>query len=613
MTSKKQAHQGAEAPVKQPSPKQDTAAVDLPTQEAALQVMPSSTARIDVGRLNARRALHLQRVIGNRAFTGLLRARDEYPETGPGVVSLSPENGPVPGLVGAVAGRLQRWSDESQSTMVRLHGGSLQEAMNAYREAIAGGETTGEALEAIKTVVREKLSTEVRRLIFGENVAELDALQTSIEGMGDAAGFLRRVFQNRVHRYLRRLFEDADAERRQRLRPLFDALGEGNWLQGIFNAYLDLMPPGAEDEQAAELAGLVEELTPEQDATQRQVTVRNLTTWFRDKAIDEDDMRAFLASGHSAAYKTQILGRVAVQFARGEFLLGWAYEGGYSQRGRWEEYGPTQTRSRGGYRNSGEYPTAYQDAVKTWGSNPAYLPPGQKPTAGNYSEWCTSFVGFLQRQMGFQGQEETREGARYSMFWSGTRLRYWLQTGKSVGGDMLSNPENLPGVQASTVFLRDRDIERLRKKLRTADESERVQTVADFFEAEGHGPPQPGDVILHPTHTMMVESYDPSTATIATIEGNKGQAVRSRDIVLSNPTDVAEVRAIIRVGAENFQGFAEGGDEDQPQVDGEELVAKIEGYVGIIANRLEGLGFIEAGAGASTQSWQAGAATGGVR
>jgi hypothetical protein len=523
------------------------------------------------------------------------------------------DQAPVPALKPTLApSSLQRWSEQHETRMVELHQGSLQDAMVAYREAIQTGEPAGADLEAIKQVIREKLSTQIHGLIASNDIDGLNALQTGVEAIGAPDQLLRQMFRHRVRQYLGRKMLTADQQVRADLQTLFEPLDAQNWLRIVFEAYLQVMPIFPADAASQELTELADTLEPGQGDQDRQEAVRTLTTWFREHAIDEEQVRHFLASGHSASYKTQVLGRLAVQFARGEFLLGWAYEGGYDRRGSWEEHGPTQGHPGGAYRNAGEYPTAYQEAVHTWGGEPAYLPPGQRPTSGNYAEWCTSFVGFLSQHLGFAANEDVRAGSRHSMFWSGSRLRHWAQRGTSTGGHVLNQPDNLIVNQASSVLMNRAAFRRLWRQLRRAAAAERVGVVQTFFETEGNGVPQPGDVVLHPSHTMMVESYDANSATIATIEGNRGQAVRSRNIVLSDPQDVANLRTLIRIGAENYQGFGEE-IEDAPEVDGEDLVGTITHYVDILADRLQTLGFVNAGAGAATQSWQAGEAEGGVQ
>jgi hypothetical protein len=67
----------------------------------------------------------------------------------------------------------------------------------------------------------------------------------------------------------------------------------------------------------------------------------------------------------------------------------------------------------------------------------------------------------------------------------------------------------------------------------------------------GGSEPRPGDILVigekndytkgaH-SHTTMVERYDADTATITTVEGNAGAAVRSQRLVLTNPKDAARI------------------------------------------------------------------------
>ena len=123
--------------------------------------------------------------------------------------------------------------------------------------------------------------------------------------------------------------------------------------------------------------------------------------------------------------------------------------------------------------------------------------------------------------------------------------------------------------------------------------------------------PQAGDIILAGGHTAMVESYDPGTAIVATIEGNAGSAVRSRNVSLADPdaaTGSAWIKTLVRLPVEHFGG---GEAATTESTDGDEILAEVRRQVSAIGARMASEGWLADGATGSatetTQTWQGGA------
>ncbi len=250
-----------------------------------------------------------------------------------------------------------------------------------------------------------------------------------------------------------------------------------------------------------------------------------------------------------AQEKTQTIGQLAVDIARMEFLLGWMYQGGLSRSGAtgWE------TENRGN--NRGEFPTHYQDAMETHGR-------------GTGAPWCTSFAGYAYRQIGFnfdfneEVNERRRSSTARSIFWSGLRLRQWALTGQTTSGrELTPTGQRVADPETSGALIDRSDWATLTRRLRSLSETEqRHQAVSEFFETRTT--PQAGDFLIlgrnnnfkngGSSHTALVERYDAATQTILTVEGNADNAVRARQIDLTNPDQVSQIVFITRLGVEYF-------------------------------------------------------------
>lgn len=235
--------------------------------------------------------------------------------------------------------------------------------------------------------------------------------------------------------------------------------------------------------------------------------------------------------------RTAMLGRLAVDLARIELLTGWAHHGGVDRRtsGWFEHDGP----------NRGAFPDHYQREM-AWGSADA-------------AKWCTMFVGTIQQQLGFRFNPSIGAAQARSIFWSTHRLVRWTRDGTNLNDRRAAQASHTVadggasghiGVRAWSGFHDGIDA--------GADASQRLAALGRFF--EDRFVPQPGDIVQFQRHTMLVEHYDAATGSVTTIEGNSGDAIRSRVIDLT-VAGARPVTDLVRIGADFF-GLPEGTDSD---------------------------------------------------
>lgn len=321
------------------------------------------------------------------------------------------------------------------------------------------------------------------------------------------------------------------------------------------------------------------------DADQsRYDAVVNLTTYYREHFPDRALLDQYLDNpAVTAEEKARTLGQLANQVARMEFLLGWMYHGGVGN-GDWET---TSYQS---------YTTSAGQQRRRFGANPALpfnsenyrttsRPQDADPLSGNegpftsfYHEqmgthtlgaaWCTKFVGYSYSRLGNNLRESSGSNA---IFWSGSRLHRW--TIGRFGNQNLAEEMTLPtageAIEArdageTGVFIGENQWGGLTDRITAAAESDRINVVNTFFSETTT--PRPGDILLidsetnnrirGSSHTTMVDRYDATSATIYTIDGNSGGAVRSRAINLTNLADTSNalrnVGLLIRFGTSNF-------------------------------------------------------------
>lgn len=267
----------------------------------------------------------------------------------------------------------------------------------------------------------------------------------------------------------------------------------------------------------------------------------------RAVALDDRALGAYLHGPDSSADKTATLGALLALLARTEFLVGWLAEGGVHKR----PVGWEHTPERWG-KNQGPFPTLYQTEVLTSGYEKG-------------AEWCTSFVGFLAKRLGFRFATSVNPRVARSIFHAGYRLHLWATTGLAnnatlkAPADVLTPAEDILAHDPDSVLLDPNDWKALHQALKPP--AKRAQAWAAF--AAAHPNPQPGDILVlgrnnkfkpkAKSHTVLVESFDPATATLTTIEGNANNAVRARSLRLNHPADVRDIVCLVRLG----QGFFE--------------------------------------------------------
>lgn len=283
---------------------------------------------------------------------------------------------------------------------------------------------------------------------------------------------------------------------------------------------------------------------------ERQEAALAVAGWNRANMVNQADVQAYLARPDvSMEEKTATMGQLAVAAARGEFLAGWGYEGGVNNGGAngWENNG----------KNSGAFTTHYQKQVNTAG-------------LGDGQAWCTSFAGSAMMQAGFQLNKDVGTTTAKSPFWSGLRLDTWARNGQSIDGKQITGAGHkvVDAASGGKRIGAGKDNNgkatgwsKLDADLVADKKGEKRGDIASAFTA-ANGSPQAGDIMVlgenhgfrakGASHTVMVESFDPETQTLTTIEGNKGDKVTSTKIDLRDPAQVSKIISSTRVGADAF-------------------------------------------------------------
>ena len=273
------------------------------------------------------------------------------------------------------------------------------------------------------------------------------------------------------------------------------------------------------------------------DAERREV-IERLTSLVRQHFPDRGLLHEIQASELTPIERTSILGELIVLAARLECVLGWSYVGGGADRrgSSWELDGA----------NRGVFPSYYQEVVQTHDRR-------------NGARWCTSFYGALAIQAGFDLNSSIRPRVASSIFWSGFRLGKWIRTGSTNRGPRAAQLPDVPVDVPGSMWLDRADLSTLARRLRSVDPGSRIDVLDDFCGSDRR--PQPGDVILFPRHTMVVDRMT-DDGVVETIEGNAGNAVRSRRLDLTDPEVLTggdnpkkrRIIAVIRPSADFFAG-----------------------------------------------------------
>jgi hypothetical protein len=311
------------------------------------------------------------------------------------------------------------------------------------------------------------------------------------------------------------------------------------------------------------LLGDVEKATTPEE---RQATALALATWARTNLTNQADIEAYLArTDVTPETKTAVIGQLQALLARNEFLLGTSFHGGVDQS--WETTGS----------NAGPMMDYYLQQSKLDGQ-----------VARKDAAWCTSFVGTQALRAGFDAGDKALDR---SMFWSGSRLEHWANTGQATSGKEL-NPKGDRVADSPTGGVTGaNEWKGLGNALTAAEDDEGKQAAVDAF-LKGHKAPQAGDIVVvgegnayhgkGNSHTLMVESFDPATGVMSLIEGNSDNRVKGRTIDLRDPDDVGKIIHITRLGAENFDdpgnkrtGAGPTAPADARQVTAEQLLAPV--------------------------------------
>ena len=122
------------------------------------------------------------------------------------------------------------------------------------------------------------------------------------------------------------------------------------------------------------------------------------------------------------------------------------------------------------------------------------------------------------------------------------------------------------------------------------------------------------------SHTVMVETWDPETQTLTTIEGNAGNAVSTRRLDLSDPKDVGTIVSSVRAGFDKYldpaaqakiaQDTQDPAVAGAPPITGEALVGQAGAVTDHVAAAAVRAGFVNGTATDSAFVWQHGAAAG---
>jgi hypothetical protein len=341
----------------------------------------------------------------------------------------------------------------------------------------------------------------------------------------------------------------------------------------------------------------------------RQTAALSVAGFARDNLTDPKEVQRYLArTDVTATEKTATMGRLAVEAARNEFLAGWAYEGGVGKGGSngWENGGS----------NRGAFPSHYQNTVQTYGRSKG-------------AEWCTSFAGAMHQSVGLQTPTGVTGEEANSPFWSGYRLNTWAESGETAGGQQATPvAERVAAGQHGAQYVGMERWSALTEGLKGAKTDADKAKVAGTF--TGTHSVQPGDILVlgsgndyrgnSKSHTVMVETWDPETQTLTTIEGNAGNAVSTRQLDLSDPKDVGTIVSSVRVGFDKYLDPAAQAKIAQdtqdptvavaPPITGEALVGQADAVTDRVAAAAVRAGFVNGTAEDSAFVWQHGAAAG---
>ena len=296
-------------------------------------------------------------------------------------------------------------------------------------------------------------------------------------------------------------------------------------------------PVSGQTEEPDSFGSLFKDVEAATTPEDRQAAALALTTWARGNLTNQADIQAYLARADvTADTKTAVLGQLQALLARNEFLLGTIFHGGVDQS--WETKGA----------NTGPIMDWYMQQSKLAGQ-----------VATKDAAWCTSFVGAQALRAGFDAGDKAIER---SMFWSGSRLETWAKTGKATNGAELNPAGDRPSDSPSGAYTGGAEWGKLGNSLTAAKDDDGKQAALDTFLAD-HEAPQAGDIVVigeggnayhgkGNSHTLMVESYNPTTGVMSLIEGNSDNRVKGRTLSLRDPADVGKIIHITRLGAENF-------------------------------------------------------------
>lgn len=337
----------------------------------------------------------------------------------------------------------------------------------------------------------------------------------------------------------------------------------------------------------------------------RQTAALSVAGFARNNLTDPMEVQRYLARADvPAAEKTATMGRLAVEAARNEFLAGWAYEGGVGNGGSngWENAGS----------NRGAFPSHYQNQVQTYGRSKG-------------AEWCTSFAGAMHQAVGLQTPTGVTGEEANSPFWSGYRLNTWAESGETVAGAQATPvEERVAAGQNGAQYVGMDRWSALGESLKGAKDAAAKAKVAGAF--TGTHTVQPGDILVlgsgndyrgnSKSHTVMVETWDPETQTLTTIEGNAGNAVSTRKLDLSDPKDVSTIVSSVRAGFDKYldpaaqakiaQDTKDPAVADAPPVTGEALVGQADAVTDRVAAAAVRAGFVNGTADDSAFVWQHG-------
>jgi hypothetical protein len=236
-------------------------------------------------------------------------------------------------------------------------------------------------------------------------------------------------------------------------------------------------------------------------------------------------------SSLSDAEKTALLGRLAVELARTELLLGMAFVGGHRA---WEQ------------KNVGPFHTFYTDTVHAQGlTGPA---------------WCTCFAGSMHVLAGLRF---TKNGD-YSVLWSGYRLNKWANDGSDVANNTVTPAgERVRDGAGGSAYVRGTDWRQLTTALASAPDAAARRAAAQRWLSE-HTTPQAGDIlvldadnaVVDSSHTVLVERFDRDDLSFTTIEGNANDRVESQLIDLTDARHVARIASLVRPGVHHYTASA---------------------------------------------------------